>query len=66
MVESKAPKGKVKVVGAEQRGESRKTAVYAKVLVEDEDGKRWYYGTSSFLFDLKPYSESVKEEKEDE
>lgn len=55
MKEPITPKGEGKVIGVEQRGEGKKHAVYAKVIVEDEDGKRWYYETSSFLFDLKPY-----------
>jgi len=55
-----APMGKVKVIGAEQRGEDKKHAVYAKVIVEDGAGKRWYYKTSCFLFDLKPYKEEMK------
>ena len=59
-VSTKAPKGKVKVIGAVQRGEDKSHAVYAKVIAEDEAGNKWYYETSAFLFDLKPYKEDKK------
>lgn len=50
------PTGLCRVVGAEQTRQNQ-AAIYARVIVEDEAGKRWSYKTSCFLFDLKPVDE---------
>lgn len=51
------PRGKLRVVGAENRKDPHHLAVYARIFVEDEDGKRWSFEAAAFSFDLKPEPE---------
>lgn len=57
----KKPKGKSKVVAAENMREPNNLAVYARVIVEDEGGNKFYFDAASFYFDLQPYIESKGE-----
>lgn len=50
---SDGPRGKCQIVRVEDRKPGNKFAVFAKVIVQDENGKEFYFDTAAFLFDLK-------------
>lgn len=58
------PKGKCRIVAVIDRGkEANKVAVYARVVVEDSVGQRFYFDASSFNFDLRPLEDSPLAER---